>query len=44
MLETAPVKQELIISDQIEEAEEVNLDSSIDESKLRTIEKIKKIE
>ena len=40
----APIEQELIISDQIEETKEVSLNSSIDESKLRTIEKIKKIE
>ena len=44
MLQTAPTKQQHFICDTDQPAERVSLDESRDESKQRTIEKIKKIE
>ena len=44
MLQTAPMKQQHFICDTDQPAERVNLDESREESKQRTIEKIKKIE
>ena len=45
MMDTAPVKQQpIIMDDQNQLVQEVSLDDSRDEARLKTIEKIKKIE